>query len=80
MTRVTKFVYFILGYITLECHQKEPLYVIQHHMAWRSSNLNLWFEVLIQVDRDVICLLRVGEDCTVKQPRYLENINDMQAL
>jgi len=48
-------------------------------MTWRSSNLHLWFEVLIQVDEDVRCGLLVEEVCTKKQPRNLENINDMQA-
>jgi len=73
------FMYYIFRYITLECHQNELMYVIQHHMAWRSSNLHLWFEVLIQVDGDVVRLLFVEEKCTKKQPRHLENINDMQA-
>ena len=78
MTRFTKFVHFILRYITFECHQEETLY-IQHHMAWRSCNLHLWFEFLIQVDEDVLYLLLVEEECTTKQPRHLENINDMQS-
>jgi len=39
---------------------------------------SVWFEVIIQVDGDVLFLLHVAEECTAKQPRHLEN-NDMQA-
>ena len=79
MTRVTKLVQFIFRYITLECHQNEWLYVIQHHMYWRSSSLLLCFEVLIQVDGNVLCILLDEEECTKEQPRHMENINDMHA-
>ena len=48
-------------------------------MASRSSNFHLWFEVLIQVNGDVLSLLLVEEECAAKQPRHLENINEMQA-
>ena len=37
-----------------------------NHMAWRSPNLHLWFEVPIQVDGDALCLLYDEEDCTTK--------------
>jgi len=59
--------------------QDEQLYVIQRHMTWRISSLHLLFEVLIQVDGDVLCLLLVEEEFTTKQPLRMENMNDMQA-
>jgi len=80
MLRVTKFVHFILGYITFECHQNELLYFVLHCTTGRCSNLHMWFEVvIIEVDGDILCLLLVEIVCATKQPRHLENINDNQA-
>ena len=45
MLRVMKFVHFTLGYITIECHQNEPLYFVQHCVIRKSSNLPFWFPV-----------------------------------
>jgi len=79
MLRVTKFVHFILGDTTFECHENEPLY-FDDCMTIKSSNFHLWFEVvIIEVDGDIHCLLPVQIVVTIKQPRHLEDINDNQA-
>ena len=49
-------------------------------MTRRSSNFQVWFEVVsIDVDVDILCLSLVEIVCATKQPRHLENINDNQA-
>jgi len=64
---VTKLVYFILGYITYECHQNELLDLVYNCGTRKSSNINFRFEVIIvEVDGDLVCLLFVEEVRTSK--------------